>query len=64
MDQKDYKKLQRRYYRSNHRCCSWAILAMLSDTMILEAFEHSHEYAGLIAVTGFLAAFILTKISG
>ena len=40
-----------------------AILAMLSDTMIPEAFEESHNFAGLITVLGFLAAFILTKIS-
>ena len=38
-----------------------AILAMLSDTMIPEAFEEAHEFAGLITVFGFLLAFILTK---
>lgn len=41
-----------------------AILAMLSDTMIPEAFESAHNYAGLITVIGFLCAFILTKIGG
>ncbi|MFT3784408.1 MAG: ZIP family zinc transporter [Nibricoccus sp.] len=39
-----------------------AILAMLADTMIPEAFETAHDYAGLITVLGFLAAFVLTKI--
>jgi ZIP family zinc transporter len=39
-----------------------AILAMLADTMIPEAFEEAHDFAGLITVLGFLAAFILTKI--
>jgi ZIP family zinc transporter len=39
-----------------------AILAMLVDTMIPEAFAESHNFAGLITVTGFLAAFILTKL--
>ena len=39
-----------------------AILAMLADTMIPEAFEVAHEYAGLITVAGFLAAFILSKL--
>lgn len=39
-----------------------AILAMLSDTMIPEAFEVTHNYAGLITVCGFLAAFVLTKL--
>lgn len=41
-----------------------AILAMLVDTMIPEATEETHEYSGLIAVVGFLLAFILTKSSG
>jgi ZIP family zinc transporter len=38
-----------------------AILAMLVDTMIPEATENTHEYSGLIAVAGFLAAFWLSK---
>jgi zinc transporter, ZIP family len=38
-----------------------AILAMLSDTMIPEAFEIAHNYAGLITVFGFLCAFLLSK---
>jgi len=41
-----------------------AILAMIADTMILEAFEVAHDYAGLITVTGFLAAFGLSKLGG
>lgn len=41
-----------------------AILAMLADTMIPEAFEEAHEYAGLITVVGFLAAFTLSKLGG
>lgn len=39
-----------------------AILAMLADTMIPEAFEHSHTFAGLITAGGFLVAFVLTKL--
>lgn len=39
-----------------------AILAMLADTMIPEAFEEAHDFAGLITVLGFLTAFALTKI--
>lgn len=38
-----------------------AILAMLADTMMPEAFEEAHDLAGLITVLGFLAAFVLTK---
>ena len=41
-----------------------AILSMLADTMIPEAFETAHEFAGLITVAGFLAAFVLTKMGG
>ena len=39
-----------------------AILAMLSDTMMPEAFEEGHNYIGVITVLGFLAAFLLTKM--
>ena len=38
-----------------------AILAMLADTMIPEAFEQAHDFAGLITVAGFLCAFVLSK---
>ena len=40
------------------------ILTMLVDTMIPEAFETAHEFAGLITVMGFLTAFVLTKLAG
>ena len=38
-----------------------AILAMLTDTMVPEAFDEAHNFAGLITVLGFLAAFLLSK---
>lgn len=41
-----------------------AILAMIVDTMVPEAFEGSPRFAGLISVTGFLAAFLLSKLGG
>jgi ZIP family zinc transporter len=41
-----------------------AILAMIVDTMVPEAFEGTHDFAGLIAVAGFLAAFALSKMEG
>lgn len=41
-----------------------AILSMLADTMIPEAFEEAHDFAGLITVAGFLCAFVLTKLGG
>lgn len=40
-----------------------AILAMLADTMMPEAFEAAHDLAGLITVVGFLVAFVLSKLS-
>ena len=41
-----------------------AILAMIADTMIPEAFEETQTAAGLVTVVGFLAAFALTKLGG
>jgi zinc transporter, ZIP family len=41
-----------------------AILAMIADTMIPEAFEATHDYAGFITVVGFLAAFALSNVVG
>lgn len=39
-----------------------AMLAMIADTMIPEAFEETHNFTGFITVIGFLCAFILEKI--
>lgn len=39
-----------------------AILAMIVDTMIPEAFQKEHSLAGLITVIGFSVAFILSKL--
>lgn len=39
-----------------------AILAMVADTMIPEAFERTHLYAGLIATVGFLLAFSIERV--
>ena len=41
-----------------------AILAMLADTMIPGAFENVHNFTGLIMVTGFMLAFLLSKLDG
>jgi ZIP family zinc transporter len=40
-----------------------AILSMIVDTMIPEAFEKEHEWAGLITVIGFLISFGISKLS-
>jgi len=39
-----------------------AILSMLVDTIIPEAFAETHDFAGLITVIGFLIAFVLSKL--
>lgn len=38
-----------------------AILAMVADTMIPEAFERAHLYSGLIATLGFIVAFAIGR---
>jgi ZIP family zinc transporter len=38
-----------------------AIVAMLVDTLIPEAYEGAHDYSGLITAAGFLLAFALHK---
>jgi ZIP family zinc transporter len=41
-----------------------AILAMVADTMIPEAFENAHLLIGLLTVAGFLVAFALSHAGG
>lgn len=38
------------------------LLAMLTETMIPEAFDRASAFIGLITVTGFLVAFVMLKI--
>jgi ZIP family zinc transporter len=40
-----------------------AMLTMIIDTMIPEAFAETHNWAGLIAVLGYLVSFSLTALS-
>ena len=41
-----------------------AILAMIADTMIPEAFERAHLLTGLITAAGFLTAFAVEQLGG
>lgn len=41
-----------------------AILTMLADTMIPEAFEQAHALTGLITAVGFLLAFVVSRVGG
>lgn len=41
-----------------------AMLTMIVDTMIPEAFAETHNWTGLIAVLGFLVSFALSKVAG
>jgi ZIP family zinc transporter len=38
-----------------------AVLTMLADTMIPEAFETAHDLTGLVTVAGFLLAFLIGR---
>ncbi|MEV7908481.1 ZIP family metal transporter, partial [Streptomyces anulatus] len=40
-----------------------AILTMVADTMIPEAFERAHIFTGLITTVGFLTAFAIERLS-
>ena len=39
-----------------------AILTMLADTMIPEAYEGGGNWTGLVTVAGFALAFLLTTV--
>jgi ZIP family zinc transporter len=39
-----------------------AILTMLADTMMPEAFEHSGALVGIVTLAGFAAAFLLSTL--
>ncbi len=41
-----------------------AMLAMIADTMIPEAFNEAHDAAGLITAAGFLTAFVMSHALG
>ncbi|WP_432522023.1 ZIP family metal transporter [Kineococcus sp. SYSU DK006] len=41
-----------------------AILTMIADTMIPEAFERTQVYTGLITTLGFLVAFTVSRLGG
>jgi ZIP family zinc transporter len=39
-----------------------AILTMLADTMMPEAFEHGGSVTGLVTCLGFVSAFLLSQL--
>jgi ZIP family zinc transporter len=41
---------------------SGALLTMIADTMLPEAFQETHEFTGLIMSLGFLLAFVLSQM--
>jgi len=49
------------YVAASTAVAAGAILAMIADTMIPEAFEDAHVLSGLITALGFISAFFLTK---
>ncbi len=40
-----------------------AILAMIVDTLLPEAFEETHDFTGMITVIGFICGFYLSQIN-
>ena len=40
-----------------------AMLAMICDTMIPDAFRKAHNYTGLLATLGFLASFVIHQLA-
>jgi ZIP family zinc transporter len=40
-----------------------AILAMVCDTMIPEAFRSTHQFTGLLATLGFLLSYVVHEIA-
>ncbi len=59
-----FSHLPASYNAATTAVAAGAILAMLADTMIPEAFSETHELAGLLTALGFLVAFALSKRSG
>jgi len=55
--------LQEQYKAVAMAFAAGAILAMLTDTMIPEAFENGGRFVALMAVTGFLIAFIISRLA-
>ena len=49
------------YLPVNLGSLSLAVIAMLAETMIPEAFEKAPPFIGLITVIGFLAAYLLAQ---
>ena len=41
-----------------------AILAMIADTMMPEAFEEGGRFVALVTVAGFLMAFVISHLAG
>ena len=39
-----------------------AVLTMLADTMMPEAFEHGGRVTGLVTTVGFAAAFLISTL--
>ena len=56
--------LGREVVAATNAVAAGAILSMVADTMIPEAFEANHNYAGLVTVIGFLIAFGLSHLGG
>ena len=52
------------YQATTTAVAAGGILSMLAETMIPEAFEGTHAWAGLITCIGFMCAFMLSMLGG
>lgn len=57
-------KLDQTYIAASMAVAAGAILVMLVQTMVPEAFEDIHSFTGPIAALGFLTAFVASNVLG
>lgn len=59
-----FSRLSAEVIAATNAVAAGAILSMLADTMIPEAYENAHNFSGFITVLGFMLAFVLSKLGG
>lgn len=58
-----FKSLPLEWVAATNSFAAGAMLTMIVDTMVPEAFEWTHSFAGLMTVLGFLFSFLLSKMN-
>lgn len=57
-----FPNINRHWIGFSEAFAAGAILAMLADTMMPEAYEYGGPAIGIVTVLGFLLAFVLVKV--